>query len=81
MDVEPVERTGWTDSTLLTMLAEVCQLWRLSCDYRLCPEEASKPLSSMTEPEKREFVGRVMSKFEDRYMKICSPLVPIQWVS
>ncbi|KAK7222836.1 hypothetical protein V2G26_010839 [Clonostachys chloroleuca] len=81
MDVEPVEQTGWTDSTLLTMLAEICQLWRLSCDYRLCPEEASKPLSSMTETEKREFVRRVMSKFEDRYIKICSPLVPIQWVT
>lgn len=81
MVAEPEECTSWTESTLSIVWADVCQLWRLVYDSRRHPEGISKGLDVMTEAEKLEFIKKSTDKFDEKYIKICSPLIPIQWVS
>ncbi|KAH7012960.1 hypothetical protein EDB80DRAFT_638644 [Ilyonectria destructans] len=81
MVAEPEECTSWTESTLSIVWADICQLWRLVYDSRRHPEGISKGLDVMTEAEKLEFIKKSTDKFDEKYIKICSPLIPIQWVT
>ncbi|KAH7116334.1 hypothetical protein EDB81DRAFT_246667 [Dactylonectria macrodidyma] len=81
MVTEPEEHTYWTESTLSIIWADICQLWRLVYDSRRHPEGLSKGLDAMTEAEKKEFIEKSIHRFDEKYIKICSPLIPIQWVT
>lgn len=74
------EGKQWTDSTLLILSADITQRWRLLYDSRRRSGGATKTFDNMTDAEKRIYLDESSRMFEERYIKICSPLVPIQWV-
>ncbi|RMJ07446.1 hypothetical protein CDV36_012954 [Fusarium kuroshium] len=78
---EPETRTCWTESTLLILEADICQLWRLIWDSRRHPDGIPKPFDALTEAEKSGFIESCARRFDEQYIKICSPLIPIQWVT
>ncbi|KAH6995261.1 hypothetical protein EDB80DRAFT_621855, partial [Ilyonectria destructans] len=81
MVTEPEEHTNWTQSTPLILWADICQLWRLLYDSRRRPEGIDKSLQAMTVDEKRKFIGETVKKMDKKFVKICSPLIPVQWVT
>ncbi|KAH6970540.1 hypothetical protein BKA56DRAFT_446572, partial [Ilyonectria sp. MPI-CAGE-AT-0026] len=81
MVTEPEEHTNWTQSTPLILWADICQLWRLLYDSRRRPEGIDKPLQAMAVDEKRKFIGETVQKMDKKFVKICSPLIPVQWVT
>ncbi|KAM5350213.1 hypothetical protein ACJ41O_006718 [Fusarium nematophilum] len=71
----------WTDMTMLILRAEMSQLWRLIYDPRRNPPGMTTSFKSMTAEEKKTFVGKWLRAVDQRFISICSPLIPIQWLT
>lgn len=76
----PEDFTRWTDSTLLVMWADITHSWRLVFDDRREDTKTSKSFHAMSNMERRAFVNDCIRRVNERYIKPCSLLVPIQWV-